>query len=205
MKIQSDLCFYTEHELEIINRVQILIKEIKQRPFVAEYRKGQCLIIQGKGFQVLKVNKKSLSLYAIGMGAPERPKEDRTTKYATRQERKMNYSLDTLNGVREITRAEAAVLLYDTLLEMREEKRQKAADKACVVGSRKYNQLKYGNAWPRVGDFLKSKTTGITGFMLQDGVFVGKQYGMIIDVNGVETFLAKEDCEWLAPYEWEQA
>lgn len=100
----------TEAEDLIIQQAITYVRNIKQRTPITVFKKGMIFNWRGKAYEVLRVNKKSLSVYRLGM----KGKSYATDKnYRSYKERRDIISYGELNGrpPYELSRNEAAYLL----------------------------------------------------------------------------------------------
>lgn len=98
----------TEAKENYLQQAAAYAKIIKQRTPITEFRKGMIFQQWGKAYRVLKVNKKSIIVYRIGM----RSAKNSDKKYCTRAERLDKLFLDRLVGsCHEMSCSEVAYLL----------------------------------------------------------------------------------------------
>lgn len=190
--------------------IDLFIQEVKEetrhialRSRVTEFYKGQVLWLKipenwGIGVIVTRVNKKTLTVYRIGMNNSDHfiPKHLRMDK--------ISISAILNSDSKEISRNEAARMLYAAKLYNSQEKIEQKKDEMCVMGSRKHSKLMSGEIATRVGDFVKSKTTGFCGHVINDWIYV-KPLGfcqLVQGSDGTNQPIVTTDIQFVAPREW---
>lgn len=180
-----------------IQEVEQELKHVRKRSPVTSFYKGQVLFLRipenwSVGVSVVRVNKKTLTVRRIGIrkGYPRIGKLDR----------QLILNSETF----EISRNEAARFLYASKLLLSQERVEQQKDENCVVGSRKYNKLMSGEIATRVGDFVKSKTTGFCGFVVNSWIYVDPLgfCQLVQGSDGTNQPIVTTDIQFVAPREW---